>query len=96
MSGTTCTLQDGQTKQLINLEVSNKISYNVIIVSRTNISQKKLNKHLEKTLLLKPNVEVFIFCDKGTPNTYGATPQAIVDKLSINETAFTRLHKKLS
>ncbi len=95
IKGSECRMRDGLTKDLRALKISKSISYNVVLISRTNISPKILHTHEEKKQKLNPDVELFVLCDTGHPNTYGKTPKEIVKGLSISKESFKRLKNKL-
>ena len=93
-----CHLKDGMTKKGEKkiFTVSKDISYNVIIISNVNVSPLLLGSQLEQVRSLGPDVEVFILCDKGHPNSYDIEPNELIKKLGVNEAEFSRLRRKLS
>lgn len=88
-------LRDGVTKELREVPVAPDLSYNVVMVSRTNINPETLSRHVKRIDELGPDVELFILCDTGHPNSYDAEPAQILETLSINEAEFARLRKKI-
>lgn len=96
IKGVECHLRDGETKQLRNLRVAENVSYNVVIISRTNINAALLESQLEQVRSFSPNLDVFVLCDKGHPNSYGIEPEKLVEELGINDKEFERLKTKLS
>jgi hypothetical protein len=93
--GTTCTLKDGQTKEAQTLHLSKKLSYDIVLISRTNINATLLNEQLKKVQSLSPELDVFVLCSKGTPNSYGGTPKQVMKGIVIDTSEFARLAKKL-
>lgn len=94
--GTECVIKDGITKQPVPLKISPTLSYNIIVISRTNISPRVLDEHIQKVSALQPDVDVFVLCDKNHPNAYGMEPKEIVKGLAVNESEFKRLLKKVA
>ncbi|MFM2414806.1 MAG: hypothetical protein RI911_499 [Candidatus Parcubacteria bacterium] len=92
---TMCTLKDGQTKKLRTLRLSKQLSYNIVLISRTNIQETLLDTQLKKVQSLSPELDVFVLCNKGTPNSYGGAPKQVMKDIVIDSSEFARLAKKL-
>lgn len=97
VKGVEAHLKDGRTKKSISLRTSQNVSYNVVIVSRTNIGAARLRNQLQQIESLKPDVDVFVLCDSRKPlNSYAIVePGMLVDALELNPIEFERLKKKL-
>lgn len=93
--GAECQIRDGVDKTLRTLKISDQVSYNVVLVSRTNINQALLDRQLEEARRLSPEVEIFVLCSKGHPNSYDLKPEQVVESLVIDGDAFRRLHEKI-
>lgn len=91
----TCRLRDGVTKEVQHLSFTKDLSYDVVLISRTNINPDILQQHEEEIAALAPLTELFILCDTGHPNTYDLSPRKIVDTLSVNHDVFARLLQKI-
>ncbi|MDC1205339.1 hypothetical protein N8083_00630, partial [Candidatus Pacebacteria bacterium] len=92
--GKECRLRDGVTKKMQHLKIADSLSYNVVMISRTNINAEILEKHEERITKLAPEVDLFILCDTGHPNNY-VSSKNIIEELGVNDGVFKRLHKKL-
>ncbi len=88
-------LRDGLTKEVKELIVSKKLTYNVVVVSRTNINPDKMQEHEKQIAKLRPEVELFILCDTGHPNSYDMSPTEVLKTLSVNDKVLQRLLKKI-
>lgn len=95
LRGYSCRLRDGVTKEIRNLEISQTLSYNIVMISRTNINPLILQKHETDIKELSPIVDLFILCDTGHPNSYEGKAKEIVKGLSVNQEVFNQLQKKL-
>ncbi len=95
IKGVECHPLDGETKKRQTLHVSKSVSYNVVIISRTNISSALLDSQLKQVECFSPDLEVFVLCGKKSPNSYDIEPEKLVEKLEVNESEFQRLKKKL-
>lgn len=72
--------------------ISEKATYDTVIVSDQNISREKLNEQLSRIETLdKESGRIFILTKKEHPNTYGYDPDSLIKILKINEAHFTEL-----
>jgi len=89
-------LRIGETKERRDFKISDKISYDIVIMSGTNINKNLLEKHLEQIKKIKPKIDVFILTKSKHPNTYNLSIQSLLSQIVINEADFDRMFKKLN
>lgn len=81
----TAKLKDGLNKVQQSLTFSGDMTFNIVVVSLTNISKTKGDLNIEGTRNLE-NVGVYILTKALHPNNYEMTPDDIAEKVSYNET----------
>ncbi|MFM7015672.1 MAG: hypothetical protein ACKOX3_05020 [Bacteroidota bacterium] len=90
----TAKLKDGQNKAQQTLAFSNDMTFNIVVVSLTNISKSKGDLNVAGTNNLE-NVGVYFLTKSLHPNNYGMTPDDIAEKISYNETDFKRMTTRI-
>jgi hypothetical protein len=92
--GTTCSIKDGQTKELHELRISKDVSYGIVIISRRN-SGATLDEQIEVAKKIKTLVNVYVLCrnSRKHPNEYGkdSSPEQLVESLDVDTKAFNEL-----
>ena len=78
-----CQLKDGQTKIHKKLNIAQKISYNIVIISGKNISAEKLTRQLKEAGKFKPDVNVFVLSAGVHPNSYDITSDNLIKQVDV-------------
>jgi len=85
--------RDGVTKEGKKYRISEKIKYNVVIISNENISKTKKDENLrEIDNLDKDKIEVFILTENIHPNNYD---KEIVKNINLRQTDFVNLRTEI-
>ena len=95
IKGKKCKLKEGINKEEYFYTIDEKATYSIVIITDRNINQDLLNRQLEKSLSLKPYVEVFILTTKEHPNEYNISPEDLIQKIEIRNNEFKKLIGKL-
>jgi len=88
-------LRDGKTKEKQELKFSKELTYSIVIVSGTNISQEKLNRQISESNSLSPKVHVYVLSDGLHPNDYWRSCQTDKEKLVIYQDEFNSLMRRI-
>ncbi len=88
-------LKIGETKERRDFKVSNKITYDIVIISDTNINKELLEKQLKQIEKLKPKIDVFILTKGKHPNSYNLPIQSLLSQIIVNKADFDRMFRKL-
>lgn len=83
----TAKLKDGLNKLQQSLSFSDDLTFNIVVVSLTNISVAKGDLNVTRTRDLE-NVGVYFLTKALHPNNYEMKPDEIAEKVTYNETDF--------
>ncbi len=94
--GKKVSLRIGETKERRDFKASDKISYDIVIMSDTNINRGLLEKQLGQIKKLKPKIDVFILTKDKHPNSYNLSTQSLLSQIIINKADFDKMFRKLN
>lgn len=94
--GRNCKLKDGITKEVIPYTISKTATYNVVMLTDTNINAELLNQQIVRAKVFLPSVEVFVLTSGAGLNEYGIGIQSLLRKLDIKTRVFEKLIRKLN
>ena len=89
--GKDCTIKDGQTKEKTSFAISESAIYDIVVVSDQNIGKATLKEQLSGAKTYNQDVSIHILTEKEHPNTYGVSPEELMDKLDIKNVAFDNM-----
>lgn len=92
--GKECKIRDGLEKTDTLYKVSEKASFNIVIISDQNIKLEKLKKQVIESKKLNPDVEVFILSKGKYLNTYGLSISDLMKRVIIDKKRFEKLISK--
>lgn len=90
-----CAFKDGSTKERGSYEISESAVYDIVIISDQNIAKNKLDAQLKEIENLSDFVRVHILSKNEHPNTYGLTPEELLEKIEINDKAFSDIKNRI-
>ena len=96
LRGSRVRLKEGITKKPLELLVSPKCSYHLVIVSGENISETKLQFALSTAKQFEPEIVTYLLSDGIHPNHYELGEEEVVGKLDIKDDAFELLVNNLT
>lgn len=95
MQGHTGRYYDGISKEKFEFKVGQDASYDIVIISDTNINAAKLSEQLNQCQSLTPITEAFVLYSGGHPNTYEFSPEELGENLTVNQSNFDKLLTKI-
>jgi hypothetical protein len=90
-----CTLNDGQTKIKRTFTISKSAIYDIVVISNKNIAKDKFEQQINGSKLYEKDVAVHVLTEKEHPNTYGLTPEELLERIQINEPAFNKMLSRI-
>jgi hypothetical protein len=93
--GSECIFKDGETKERKSYPISDSAVYDIVVVSGENIAQKLLDDQLAEAGQYAEDVMIHILTTNEHPNTYGYTPEALMEKIRIEHDAFVRISERV-
>lgn len=87
---------DSKTKIRKKVKIAKNVTYSIVVLSGENINNTKLKEQLKTIKQYAPRVEAFILTAGEHPNEYGMSPSEVLKKISIIDTSFDSLLKKLT
>jgi hypothetical protein len=89
-------IRDGLSKEDVFYKYSNKLVYNIVIISSKNISYEKLDKQIKASKKRNKNVNVYVLSSKAHPNIYKYTVKEMINKISIDDKQIDKLLKSIN
>lgn len=93
--GKKCKLKEGISKKEHFYIIDREATFSVVIFTDRNINQDLLKRQVQKSLDLKPDLEIFILTSRKHPNEYHISPEDLIQKVEIRDDEFKKLINRL-
>jgi hypothetical protein len=93
--GTGLKLRDGESKKDFFYKYRKTLTYNIVIVSAKNISNKKLMSQITESKKNNKDVNVYVLSKGAHPNEYGYTVKEVMNEIIINDKGIKKLLKSI-
>ena len=93
--GKECKLKEGISKKEHFYIIDKKATFSVVIFTDRNINPNLLKSQVQKSLDLKPDLEIFILTSREHPNKYHISPEDLIQKMEIRDDEFKKLIDRL-
>ncbi len=93
--GKKCKLKEGISKKEHFYIIDEETTFSVVIFTDKNINQDLLKRQVQKSLDLKPDLEIFILTSQEHPNEYHISPEDLIQKMEIRDDQFKKLINRL-